>query len=86
VDNLELGEGDHIRLWGNPLSDDSINLYIPELEVRGVFITWGQSSSGLVPLDQIHSSLLEAFPEVIEEYPDGVPWDVLQEMEVRMNL
>jgi hypothetical protein len=83
VQNQALDEGDGVRLQGNPLSDTSINDYIPELRARGAFIT---VQEGLVPLDEIHSSLLEAFPEVIEEYPDGVPWDVLQEMEARMSL
>ena len=46
----------------------------------------GPASEGLIPLDEIHESLLEAFPEVVEEYPDGIPWDVLQELEARMNL
>ena len=85
VDNLELGEGDHISLWSNPLSDTSINVYIPELQARGVFITF-RDAMNLVPLDEIPDSWLEAFPEVIEEYPDGVPLDVLREMEERMML
>ena len=36
VDNQGLGEGDVIELPNNPLSNDSINIYIPELEARGV--------------------------------------------------
>lgn len=38
VDNSNLGENDMIWLEGNPLSDTSINIYIPQLEARGVII------------------------------------------------
>jgi len=34
--NEGLSEGDGINLSGNPLSPDSIDLYIPQLEERGV--------------------------------------------------
>ena len=36
VDNELLSEGDTVNLSENPLSSDSINLYIPQLEARGV--------------------------------------------------
>lgn len=36
VENEGLSERDHVFLDGNPLSSDSINTYIPELEARGV--------------------------------------------------
>jgi hypothetical protein len=36
VDNTGLGEGDWVDLRGNPLSEQSINEYIPALEARGV--------------------------------------------------
>ena len=36
VDNTGLGEGDWVDLTGNPLSEQSINEYIPALEARGV--------------------------------------------------
>jgi hypothetical protein len=38
VKNKGLGTGDQIYLWGNPLNSDSINVYIPELEARGVTV------------------------------------------------
>lgn len=38
--NEGLGDGDIVDLWGNPLSDDSINIYIPELEERGVKVSY----------------------------------------------
>jgi len=38
VDNPGLGEGDRVFLGNNPLSSDSINIYIPQLEARGVAV------------------------------------------------
>ena len=36
VMNSGLSEGDFVHLGGNPLSDESINVYIPQLLERGV--------------------------------------------------
>ena len=38
VQNEGLGSGDYVALTGNPLNSDSINIYIPQLEARGVII------------------------------------------------
>ena len=40
VDNEGLSEGDEVYLWGNPMSSDSINIYIPQLEARGVSVSY----------------------------------------------
>jgi uncharacterized repeat protein (TIGR02543 family) len=40
VQNSGLGTGDRVYLVGNPLSDDSINIYIPELVARGVIVSY----------------------------------------------
>jgi len=40
VENEELGEGDKVSLNDNPLSDDSINIYIPQLKARGVTVDY----------------------------------------------
>ena len=40
VDNEGLSEGDEVYLTGNPLSSDSINIYIPQLEARGVIVDY----------------------------------------------
>jgi len=40
VQNGGLGTGDIVYLSGNPLSEDSINIYIPELVARGVIVTY----------------------------------------------
>jgi len=40
VENEGLGTGDHVYLDHNPLSSDSINIYIPQLEARGVIVDY----------------------------------------------
>jgi hypothetical protein len=40
VDNPGLGEGDEVDLRNNPLGSDSINIYLPELQARGVTIDY----------------------------------------------
>jgi len=40
VDNTGLGEGDEVDLQNNPLSSDSINIYIPQLQARGVDVNY----------------------------------------------
>ena len=40
VDNMGLGAGDYVHLKWNPLSSDSINTYIPQLQARGVTVVY----------------------------------------------
>jgi hypothetical protein len=40
VDNEGLAEGDDVLLYSNPLSSDSISIYIPQLEARGVNVAY----------------------------------------------
>jgi internalin A len=40
VDNVGLSDGDWVYLYDNPLSDTSIEVYIPLLEERGVEVYW----------------------------------------------
>jgi len=40
VQNEGLGGGDKVYLSGNPLSSDSINIYIPKLQTRGVTVDY----------------------------------------------
>jgi hypothetical protein len=40
VVNQGISEGDHVALWANPLSSDSIGIYIPQLELRGVTVDY----------------------------------------------
>ena len=39
VENAGLSEGDRVILCKNPLSADSVKIYIPELQGRGVYVT-----------------------------------------------
>ncbi len=39
VENTGLGQGDYVALGSNPLSDLSLNVYIPQLEERGVQVS-----------------------------------------------
>ncbi|MCL0033777.1 leucine-rich repeat domain-containing protein, partial [Thermodesulfovibrionales bacterium] len=47
VANYGLSEGDEINLRGNPLSEESLKTYIPELEARGVVVLY--DVPGVVP-------------------------------------
>jgi hypothetical protein len=40
VDNEGLSEGDEVQLGTNPLISHSINTYMPELEARGVIVSY----------------------------------------------
>ncbi len=40
MDNEGLSANDEVYLSGNPLSPDSVNIYIPELEARGVTVVY----------------------------------------------
>ncbi len=40
VENNGIGVGDEVDLTGNPLNETSINVYIPQLEERGVKVIW----------------------------------------------
>jgi hypothetical protein len=40
VENSGLSVGDKVYLGDNPLSTTSINVYIPQLEARGVTVTY----------------------------------------------
>jgi len=40
IANSGLSAGDTVNLGGNPMSDTSVNVYIPQLEERGVVVGW----------------------------------------------
>ena len=40
IQNNGIGNGDRANLSNNPLSETSINIYIPQLEARGVTVTY----------------------------------------------
>ena len=45
VANLGLSEGDTVNLQANPLSTDSLSIYIPQLEARGVTVYYDAPST-----------------------------------------
>jgi Leucine-rich repeat (LRR) protein len=45
VENSGLSEGDIVDLGDNPLSTMSVNVYIPQLEARGVIVTYENGGS-----------------------------------------
>ena len=45
VDNPGLSAGDRVTLHGNPLSTDSVDIYIPQLEARGVEVNYDPDAS-----------------------------------------
>jgi len=49
VANVGIGGGDEIYLQGNPLSTDSLNIYIPELQARGVAVYYSPNNSPAQP-------------------------------------
>ena len=61
VTNYGLSEGDEIDLRGNPLSEESLNTYIPELEVRGVVVLYDVPGVEPEP-DLVITSPLEITP------------------------
>jgi len=86
VQNEGLGEGDTIYLWGNPLSWDSVNLYIPELKGRGVTVVYdeqgitgnvtvvpnceGMTAEYTITFD-IHASLSSGVHSITIWFPEG---------------
>jgi len=40
LQNVGLGTGDAVSLWDNPLGEDSLNIYIPQLRARGVTVNY----------------------------------------------
>ena len=86
VQNEGLGEGDAIYLWGNPLSWDSVNLYIPELKGKGVTVVYdeqgitgdvtvvpnceGMTAEYTITFD-IHASLSSGVHSITILFPEG---------------
>jgi len=86
VQNEGLGEADAIYLWGNPLSWDSVNLYIPELKGRGVTVVYdeqgitgdvtvipnceGMTAEYTITFD-IHASLCSGVHSITILFPEG---------------
>ena len=86
VQNEGLGEGDAISLQGNPLSWESVNIYIPELRGRGVIVVYDeQGVTGnvtIVPncegmtaeytiIFDIHAGLSSGVHSITIRFPEG---------------
>ena len=83
VTNAGLGEGDNVDLADNPLSDTSVNVYIPQLRDRGVDVHWkwdeepgeGErpSQEGIWNVDTIEeASQITGYPVATPAFiPDG---------------
>jgi hypothetical protein len=86
VQNEGLGEGDAIYLQGNPLSWESVNIYIPELRGRGVIVVYDeQGVTGnvtIVPncegmtaeytiIFDIHAGLSSGVHSITIRFPEG---------------
>ena len=82
VANTGLGTGDHVHLWGNPLSSLSLNAYIPALRDRGVRVVPDEEAEpytvGLVyflPNDSQPRPNVDAqIDELIKEIQDGLAY------------
>lgn len=86
VQNEGLGEGDAIYLQGNPLSWESVNIYIPELSGRGVTVVYdeqgvtgnvtvvpnceGMTAEYTITFD-IHAGLSSGVHSITIRFPEG---------------
>jgi hypothetical protein len=86
VQNEGLGEGDAIYLQGNPLSWESVNIYIPELRGRGVTVVYdeqgvtgnvtvipnceGMTAEYTITFD-MHASLSSGVHSITIRFPEG---------------
>lgn len=62
VENAGLSQGDFLSLERNPLNSDSVNIYIPELQARGVTVYYDASPTDTTPQTP---KLTEPVPETI---------------------
>ncbi|MFC1927851.1 leucine-rich repeat domain-containing protein [Chloroflexota bacterium] len=79
VGNQGISEGDEVNLWANPLSSDSINVYLPQLQARGVDIdlrlfspTVGSTAVPVTNIDFTWGDLIaaDAYDWVLSPNPD----------------
>jgi len=75
VENQGISEGDEVNLWANPLSSDSINVYVPQLQARGVAINLRLLSPAVGSTGVSVTSIDFAWAELIGPYAaDAYDW------------
>ena len=78
VENTGLGEGDMVYLSDNPLSADSINVYLPQLESRAIGVFWQPSNATSTPYPiPTPSPTATAFP-TSTQLPTAFPYPTLE--------
>jgi len=83
IQNPGINEGDVVAIAENPLNSQSIELYIPELEKRGVTVIWeGKTFYMILHIEKVEE-IPEYFVEITEEDLDNclLLREIFEEME-----
>jgi Leucine-rich repeat (LRR) protein len=67
VDNPGLGEGDEVELQGNPLSAESLNTLIPQLEARGVEVLYDQPVACIAYIYSSDTQTANSYKSLLDE-------------------